>query len=285
MLIVLPVSHVDEHQMIKLLEHLADPADSSHQHPAMLVCSRRVADVDRLASLAEKAFASVGRVVLETEPAQGWPLAANRMFQYAVVALRRRNNKLPWYWLEADNVPTRRSWLTELSTEYNQARKPFMGPKEATRLNDSRGRFVKHEGNHINGSAIYPADFTRWSILWEYATQEPWDLYCRWEIFPKAHCSELMASRWGSSEFKKSADGTLAFTSKSPHSNQASVDPRKAAVIHGCKDDSLFKLLWEKEEPVVLTRKVVEPEPTPLREVVRVLPPEPKKKVLVLEED
>jgi hypothetical protein len=281
MLIVIPVSHVDEHMAGALLDHLASPEDSARQFPALLVLSRTVADPDTLREKAEKAFASVSAVMMETEYAGGWPLAANRMFQFAVRTLARTGNKRFWYWLEADNVPTRRSWLTDLATEYNQNRKPFMGPKEPTRMNDRQGNFVRYEGFYINGSAIYPVDFHRWSTLWEYASQEPWDLYCRWEIFPKAHVSSLMTSRWSSSNYRLE-DGKLFFDSRSSHSNQDPIDPEKVAVIHGCKDSSLLDILWRKEAPIkhLKVREVEE-----VKEVVATTPTPTAKRVIVLEDD
>jgi hypothetical protein len=278
MLVVLPVSHVDLDQAETLLNHCISHEDSSHEFSCLLVLSSTLReDEPRLGALAARAFRDVDVLLMEKEVGGGWPVAPNFMFKQTVSYLEREQNTTPWFWLEADNIPTRRSWLKEIYTEYNLSGKRFSGAFEKTRLaNAQTGEFAGFDGEHLNGSAVYPGDFYRRSLLWKHLTTVAWDIYMKWEMIPHAHRSELMVSRWRSCNYRR-VPGGYAFDQDYRHTPQDIV-PETAAVVHGCKDDSLFRLLWEKA-PVVEQK----PQRTPRK--VQVTPEIPVGASVVLEED
>jgi len=278
MLVVLPVSHVDLDQAEQLLNHCISHEDSSHEFPCLLVLSSTLRQEEgRLAALAGRAFRDVDVLLMEKEVGGGWPVAPNFMFKQTVGYLEREQNTTPWFWLEADTTPMKRSWLKDISTEYNLSGKKFSGAFEKTRLvNAQTGDFAGFDGEHLNGSAIYPGDFYRRSLLWRHLTTTAWDIYMKWEMVPHAHRSEIMASRWRSCNYRRVPEG-YAFEQDYRHTPQETV-PASAVLVHGCKDDSLFQLVWGKGA------EVAKPAPKQVRKV-QVSPELPVGASVVLEED
>lgn len=286
LLVVVPICQHDTDLAERLLQHCAHPDDAAHQYPALVVLSATLRDEsDKWLSLAKKAFQSATLLVMEKEDNLGWPAAPNYMFRTTVNHLAVTGNKNAFFWLEPDNVPVTRDWLTRLYTEYNQAQKPYMGAKERTRMVDRKtGVFQKYDGYHINGSAIYPRDFHNRSLLWKFAVTEAWDVYCRWEIAPAAHATDSMVSRWRSRNYSKQG-GKLVFERHEAHQDDLDI-PDAALVIHGCKDFSLFDALWPSG---AVESKSAKPAPT-ISEVVDSTPapkPAPKapRQVVVLEDE
>jgi hypothetical protein len=247
MLCVFPVSKSDKVLAEKVAGLLAF-FGGVERHSLLVVGTRHTAKES--ADIKQKlsgVFGSVDMFIPETECEIGWPQSPNHLFHQTVTYLFRVGNKLPWYWFEADCTPLRATWLDEIETEYNIAGKPYLGAAQPTRLiNSENGKFVKHDGYHVVGSCVYPADFAKRSTLWRYIRWDselpvppPWDVYLRHEIHPQAHISEKIRSNWRTKNYQVAGTGRITCDPI----DDTSIDEvlsTQAAVIHGCKDGSLI---------------------------------------------
>ena len=236
--LIIPVSSVDAHLALALLNHLSDPSDSARGRPILLVLTRSVAKrSEEFLTAARKVSNDVELFVCPNEEESGWPMSANHLFRLAVGA--NSSSTLPWLWLEADCTPLTRDWVNQILTEYNACERPFMGTARPTRLVDAEGKQQGTDGEHLIGVAVYPSNFNRRSLLWNYAHGEPWDVYCRWEIRPAAHVSELFAHTWRASKFRGDREKGFVWDGD----DQTAI-PANAVLHHGCKDGSLLAAVW-----------------------------------------
>jgi hypothetical protein len=249
MLLVLPVSKADLKLASKLAGHLALLGNLA-RHRLLVVGTLMTKDEagvlkDQLAP----SFAGVDLFVPDSECELGWPQSANHLWARTVRHLQRTGNQDPWYWFEADNTPIREDWLDAVETEYNQAAKPFLGAVQPTRMLDrNTGEFVKVDGEHVIGTCVYPADFSRRSLLWSYTRidaapdVEPFDVYLRHEMRPNTAVSQLIHNNWRTKNYEIDADGRIYCDPIDDLSVYGPV-PTNAAVVHGCKDGSLIEAL------------------------------------------
>lgn len=251
MLVVFPVCRKDIELCIKQA-HLIAKLGRNENHNALVVASNDLPEeAEQLKALLEPSFATVGVQVLPySEPTGDWPKGANFMFQRTVEFLRESRNKLPWFFFEPDCVPLVPGWLDALETAYATAHMPFMGVKVATKLyHPETGEFVKSDGQHMIGAAIYPANFYDRSILWRYleAQNQEWDIYLRWEISPHCRHTELLVHNYRTGNYKREKDGSLTCAGLDPKST---INPiaAEAVVVHGCKDGSLHDLILNEVE-------------------------------------
>lgn len=240
--LVIPISHVDSDLALKLLAHLSEEGDSAKGSPITLVLSRSLSgEADKFRKVAGEVSEDVDVHVMTSEDERGWPHSANRVFQAAVQHLCDSGNKLSWLWLEADSTPLTRDWLSKITTEYALQRKPYLGTTRPTILRDKDGVAHGTDGEHLIGVAVYPADFYRRSLLWRYVSGGPFDVYCRWEICPVAHVSELIAHNWKSTNFRGDREKELVWDGE----DQTPL-PANSVLHHGCKDGSLLDAVWKK---------------------------------------
>jgi hypothetical protein len=249
MLLVLPVSQADLHLATKLAGHLALLGNLA-RHRLLVVGTMLTKDEagvlkDQLAP----SFAESSLFIPDSECELGWPQSANHLWARTVRHLQRTGNQEPWYWFEADCTPIREDWLDAVETEYNQAGKPFLGAVQPTRmLNRATGEFVKVDGEHVIGTCVYPADFSRRSLLWSYTRidpapdVEPFDVYLRHEMRPQTAVSKLIHNNWRTKNYEIDADGRIYCDPIDDLSVYGPV-PTNAAVVHGCKDGSLIEAL------------------------------------------
>lgn len=116
-----------------------------HEHKA-IIChdpSCPVTSLNALEINLRAAFSEVETCVYSRPPIPSYPAAANWAFQS--VALHMANQKSPWIWFESDAVALKPDWLEQLQSEYESCGASWMGP------------VVQHM-NHLQGTAIYPAD-------------------------------------------------------------------------------------------------------------------------------
>jgi hypothetical protein len=247
MLCVLPVTKSDKALALKLAG-LISLFGGVERHKILVVgTSSTASEATKVKELLTGVFGESALYIPETECEIGWPQSCNHLFSNVVTHLERERNKLPWYFLEADCTPLRKSWLDDIETEYNQARKPFLGAVQKTRMvNPDTGDFVKHDGEHVIGSCVYPADFARRSTLWRYIRWDdelpkasPWDVYIRHEVRPNTAVSKTIQSNWRTKNYEITASGRITC---SPIDELSIDDPIEecVAVVHGCKDGSLI---------------------------------------------
>jgi hypothetical protein len=249
MLLVLPVSQADLNLATKLAGHIALLGNLA-RHRLLVVGTLMTKDEagvlkDQLAP----SFAGADLFIPDSECELGWPQSANHLWARTVRHLQRTGNQEPWYWFEADNTPIREDWLDAVETEYNQAAKPFLGAVQPTRMLDrNTGEFVKVDGEHVIGTCVYPADFSKRSLLWSYTriddgpNVEPFDVYLRHEMRPQTAVSKLIHNNWRTKNYEIDSDGRIYCDPIDDLSVYGPV-PTNAAVVHGCKDGSLIEAL------------------------------------------
>jgi hypothetical protein len=203
--------------------------------------------------------------------------AANSMFQLTVELLKAEGNQSPWIWLEPDVTPVKKGWLEDLATGYLQAqgagkkilthtlplRKYFF---ERKKLKDNGGREYgnlvlnctmiasdPHE-RYSPPVAVYPFDFHTLSTILPQARLEPWEFVCRYEVAPHLHDTEIIRHAIGSTQFIREGD---FYHFELPAVDKTCLPQQPAtnvAIVHGCRDGSLTKLVLEslqveKKEP------------------------------------
>lgn len=123
-------------------------------------------------------------------PDLGYAYAANMMFRAALECVESEfPGGRPMLWCEADTVPTRPSWFSEIAAEYESCGKPFMGA------------FHPHgDIPHMSGNAVYPAN---WRTLAPSLAALPgpnpgqgWDSSCAHETVPQMHVARTIQQVW-----------------------------------------------------------------------------------------
>lgn len=237
--LVIPISSADCDIATRLLKHLSEESDSARNRPLTLILAKPLFDrVEEFRTLGLKITDDVSVSVLTSEKT-GWPQGPNHMFQGAVQHLFETGNKSPWIWVEADSTPLTRNWVDTIELEYNTARLPYMGTARTSILRDSTGEPHGTDGEYLIGVAVYPPDFHNRSLLWRFLSQYPFDIYCRWEIRPRAHVSDLFAHNWKASNFRGDRKKGFVWDGE----DQTPI-PANSVLHHGCKDGSFLKAAW-----------------------------------------
>lgn len=183
-----------------------------------------------------RAFKTVKETSSEPAGAQGtWgngttdATAANEMWitagNYVYHMLRR-----PWMWIESDAVPLRPTWLDEIESEYQRARKPFMGAY----VN------IKPHEPHMSGNGVYPACVADHSMDMAIPNKIAWDYAGRRDTIGK----------------KKAQFTTLIQHEYRVHGKEPTFPTKESlsiilpgtAVFHRCKDETLIDRLREIRE-------------------------------------
>lgn len=193
--------------------------------------------IGKVRGLAQKYFRRVEELQYQAPWHKGWPQAANHAFQQTAGHISAHIRE-PFLWWEADAVPLRKGWLTDIAATYEKAlraNKSFMG-------NHVIG--ITQPGGHMNGVGVYPADVGKFSRNAMLSLNAPWDVAMAGQMLGHLYpANELFQHCWtldgagnccnnGSivPTFKSWAD-----VSQGPHR----VDFR-AAMFHRCKDGSII---------------------------------------------
>lgn len=150
----------------------------------------------------------------------GYPGAANKMFIFT--ARRAAKDGRPFLWMETDMTPLRKGWFEEVVDEYDSCGKPFLGPILSW-----------YSTPHLNGTAVYPANWEEITNITETPNHYPWDTFSRTTVTDK---------------------GLAAVSKTIQHHNGSAVFPASKnllgdfAVFHPCKDGSLINMLNKKSE-------------------------------------
>jgi len=245
MLIVFPICEKEVPLAEKLCSHVARLGGVGSRAALVVGTKSTQGKLDKVVETLATCFGSVSTHILESEDESGWPRSANHLFTATAAYLDSIKNQHPWYYFEADNTPLVAGWADQVEEEYRLSQKPFMGAVQPAKIRDAKtGEELGTDGEFIIGSAVYPADFTRRSIIWRYLSDVPWDVHMRWEIRPNACASNRIFSNWRSVGYSRSADGRIVCD---PLDDRSVTDPipETAVVVHGCKDGSLIDLLSE----------------------------------------
>lgn len=234
-------------------------------YPALLVWSADllVEDRDYIRNNFRETFMSVREMEPHLGPEYvGWPAAPNRTFEacvlYCCSANPRYANGGPWLFLEADQVPTRSTWMDEICKEYNYYGKACMGHIEQSWVVPVAGQ-KQAAGHHLVGTAVYPGNFDHLTERYKGLLSPAFDVAMQDDIVGRglAANSPLFAHCWLTDNYVITDDGKLAGQKREGRlfgqigfSLDRVVDPKEAALIHGCKDTSLLKCareLWLRE--------------------------------------
>lgn len=193
----------------------------------------------------------------------GWPDGPNQAFFEASEAVFHKYPKEEWLWMEADCVPTRKSWLDDISGEYRFCGQPILGALSATF--DGHGKIV---GEHVTGVAVYPGDFlSKCPPLRSIVTTTEhyrksgglppaFDVYLAAYTVPRCAKTQTIRHYWKAFEFTEAMDGEIRCKYQKPHGVSNLVD-MDAALIHGCKDFTLLNLV-QRRLSNVLTQRIPE---------------------------
>ena len=252
--IILPVSHADSHLlevMLKIWD--AGYAPDPDRHRVIVVATHaRHAVADK--RLMEKYVDMV--LSLPFEPTGGWPSACNIHFLNTAIWVRDNLLAQPWYWMELDTVPTSRGWADLLERMHIDGGKRFMGMNVATRKLKADGTpFIDSLDAHMVGTGIYPPDS---SDVINAVTEAielgspavPWDIAARFITRTSLTiANSVMSHRWGTVGYSVThteSGSTLNCSNRPanpPGANYAGPIALPKAVVHGCKDDSLARLV------------------------------------------
>lgn len=206
-----------------------------HEHKA-IICHDPSCPITALNALEinlRAAFTEVDTFVYSRPPIPGYPAAANWAFQS--VALHMAKQKSPWLWFESDAIALKPDWLEQLQAEYDECGASWMGP------------VVQHM-NHLQGTAIYPADAAqRMPNAMRAGERVAFDMEGDQDTRHDRHdASRLMFHCWtvlngqfcpvGGGEVPANISLELARTI-----------PKTAVFAHRFKDESLLRLLMSGE--------------------------------------
>ncbi len=182
LIVVLPVCNTDGRLMAKNLEWMLSMGmPKTHD---CLVSADRVTTAALLRSvvnLAKRQFNKVFETVYAMPRKTAFPQTA--AWQHAARTMVGYGR--PWLWLEADCIPLKANWLLTMQNEYDRCGKPFCGPVMPVR-------------NHMNGTAIYPANTPKRLPRTMSHTNNAWDCEAKEEIGSAVHdCTRLWQCAWG----------------------------------------------------------------------------------------
>ena len=273
MLVIFPVSHRDISQAVPLAK-LIEKLGKAQGHNALVsVSSKCMAthsnEVAKFIKALEVSFDKVsfyeveGNIEPETLAGRSilFPniIGANAMFKSTVHYVL---NNMPedFYWFELDNCPTRVGWLQELDAEYYRAKnrkKSFLGcitnANSYTKMGDGSVVVKETVNAFMVGTAIYPANLPHFTTLWEAARLQPWDIKCREEILPHAEHTSKIFHNWGTCNYRVLDTDVVCDKSNKHTPAKLAISLEELfnyAVVHGCKDLSLQKLVLDRAQAV-----------------------------------
>lgn len=230
LIVVFSAHNGDAPLMIENFQWLHE-LDGPSDFDAVLACDATLQShlLQRLRELGQRAFPKLQSFTYPKPRQRGWPQAPNHAFQSTARWMAQFNR--PWLWMEPDAWGVRPGWLDTLEGEYLSASKPVMGP------------VVPGMGHHVNGCAIYPANFCQISPRAMKATNQAWDAFCRPDLDGKIHdASRLMQHIWGNGPngfTPWGGEGSPTF----PTAERLNWILPSAVMVHRVKDTTLIRWL------------------------------------------
>lgn len=236
----LPISAADFQLAVHLLRRLISWKEELHDRSFVITASwADHFDVKELFLQFKTIFPNTAWAVLPDVPEDlGWPEAANHVFVETAKVCAGE----PFYFMEADNFPLQPCFIDSFESEYVAAGKPYMGAIEPSRWTIA-GEYVE-KGTHMVGTGIYPADFLTRCKLVHSIHSIPFDVYMESDIIPECHETKLISHHWSTKNYRFDDDGLIMDDNVVRPGKHSYVKPvnSEAVVIHGCKDESLYKL-------------------------------------------
>lgn len=189
---------------------------------AVMICARQDCAIDGyIAEVLKHKFNVLNFVT--SSPLRGWPEGPNGMFGSTMIHIyTSRFNIQTAYWMEADCVPTRPSWFSELHDAWVR-RAP--GANIVGCRHDCHG---DGSGDHITGCAMYDPNIA--SILPKITTSSQW----AWDYEHRADIVQM------------GQHTNLIYNAYKARNVAPTILEYGAAIIHGVKDYSLQRIVREK---------------------------------------
>jgi hypothetical protein len=180
----------------------------------------------------------------------GWPTAANWMFYETAKYLDKVENADPWWWFEPDCCPLVPGWLDRCNEAYEIGGKPYWGVVNTTRFRNRETGERIERGTHMVGSGVYPADFFKTCKAVHFLSETiPFDLEIQDEVVPQCQPTMNIFHAHNTCRYKVVNGEVIGEDIERPD-RIASYGGRpiwaEAVVVHGCKDDSLYKIDFER---------------------------------------
>lgn len=264
MKLVIPVSRSDAHRLPMWVEAVKKFGGlESHSIlfiPTFSVVAKAYEAAGKLADVCKDIRVSA----LDMDNEAGWPKASNWHWWSATQIMETL--QAPWFWMELDCLPVRPNWATEIAGAYTTNGSPFMGCVVKTPWKNDKGQEVESlegpDDKMMCGCGVYPSSLHarlkqigQSGIMLSFTQGEssaelPWDLFLRHVMrnLGIGH-TDLIGDYWNTQNYRiesgrlvcdpKPTDGD----GKPVSVHRAGVVNPAAVVIHGCKDDSLFRLI------------------------------------------
>ncbi len=207
------------------------------------------------------------------DPIGGWPKACNAQFVWAMKRMQEIGNAMPIFWMELDCLPLKKFWADQLAGDYAAQKKACLGAMYQTRQPDGQGGFnVNPNDWQMAGCGMYPPDFINRTRLWKYlgvtdtSLPGPFDWELRFEMLALGMGNTpLIGNRWRTKNYQPDLSCENANKDKWGFDHSKN-DVSGACVLHGCKDESLYRILMGQE---VVAAQPQEPKAIPLDLPVR----------------
>lgn len=264
MILFIPVSHKDVERLplqLALFTHFG----GLENHQVHIMGERQVGNqCQHFANDMRDICPKVEVSVLDFDPASGWPQAPNEMW-FEAVKLFAQYGRQPVYFYELDSFLLQRGGIDAIEHEYKLSSKPYMGAVVPSRKfrwepagvpREQQKRVYYEEGTHMVGAGVYAADVFGRLKMWKYCklARDPFnnpiafDHYQGDELKRNGlHATKLIQHRWSTQNYRMEGNQIVCDNiSDNPYGTDHSgpVDP-KAVVLHGCKDESLARLVME----------------------------------------
>ena len=264
MKIIIPVSKADIHLLDKWTQ-LVLKFGGLKAHKLVFSVSRSIEErvkpyAEQLNEVADSAI-----IMPIADFDDGWFVGANRHFHATIIGLALAGNKEPFFFMELDCYPVKEGWADALHHEYAKCGKPFMGVVSDLYAIAPDGSMAKKDGEtYMQGCGVYPANIQLDPDIYPVfnglrnappnAPDKPFDVHLRHVTRRKGVAvTRLLDDKWQTCNYRHASgfiqcDNTeIQFKAN----RRAGVIQEGAMLVHGCKDESLPKLLLGVEtQPV-----------------------------------
>jgi hypothetical protein len=243
-----------------LAQRFAKLGDMKDRKATVVVTWENHFDLEKYLAFLGQHFKEVDfKVLPDTPEGLGWPEAGNHLFYGAAEYLHSIKNEDPWMFFEPDMFVLQKYWLDRFDEEYARVGKPYLGTINDTRFLDKIAGKVHKEGQHMVGAGVYPPDFFTKSKKIHMLEHVPWDLEIQDEVVPECFNTSLIFHAWSTRAYHFTEEGVLIgkdvkrVVHEGTHFYARPVNPG-CAVIHGCKDDSLYRVWANPANAEVIKR-------------------------------
>ena len=258
MKLTIPVSRHDRHliqDLVKSLETFKPGSD----HELIIFGSREVEqDVLALDKQIKHLFDSSETLIID-DTMLGWPMSCNFYFQQLCRYLANKKDVDAFMWFELDTTILKSNWLDIISAEYyadttkaaKEKRDPriYLGAKERV-YEGKNGELLPESlaGQRMAPIGVYSKEICLSPVLNSMSmSNRHWTHIIQWYVVKRMTDSSLIQNNWRTKNYRHEgknfvcdSDANLAWD---VHWNKP-VD-ESAVLVHGCKDSSLFKLLFD----------------------------------------